>query len=348
MIQNHLIRASLISSAGLAVALFACSPSAGTDPAGGGAAAGDGDSSGTGSTGGDGESGDGDIVIPGDGDLGPGEECEPTVDPLTGMEICACIKIATWGALGTFGAVPGMDGTDAITAWLNANSTGTADYSATKPAITAEYLAPYDVIVIQDLSAWAAFTADELAVFNAWLSAGGGVISLNGYSANGLEMNNVNALLAASGMSYVPNSDTFGNNTGVTCAYCYGNSVPQGGWTAHPISANITYVGAFHGRSITPGDAEVVAQSAEGVVAAAKQVGEGRVFMFHDEWVTYNSQWTGEGITGSESCKVDPNNMCYMVGPANDYQSAQFWYNAIKWASGDIECFRIEDPTIVK
>jgi hypothetical protein len=37
-----------------------------------------------------------------------------------------------------------------------------------------------------------------------------------------------------------------------------------------------------------------------------------------------------------------------MVGPANDYQSAQFWYNAIKWASGDVECFRIEDPTIVK
>ncbi len=354
MKKSHLIRASLISITGLAVAMAACSPGTGTtDPDGGGAGTGDGDNPGTGSTPGDGDNtgGDGDIVITtgggsGDGD-GPREtECE--IDPATGMEVCTCIKLATWGALGTFGAVPGMDGTDAITAWLNANSTGEADYTAAKPAITAEYLANYDVIILQDLSAWPAFTAEEIAAFDAWLAAGGGAISLNGYSANGLEMTNVNALLASSGMSYVANSDTFGT-TGGTCGYCYGNSIPQGGWTTHPIGANITNVGAFHGRSITPGAAEIVAQDpTAGVVAAAATVGEGRVFMFHDEWVTYNSQWTGQGIPGAESCTTDPNNSCYGYGPASDYQSAQFWFNSIKWASGDIECFDIDDVTIVK
>ncbi len=50
-----------------------------------------------------------------------------------------CVKLATWGALGTYGAVPGMDGQDAITAWLNEYSTGEAEYFATKPTITAKY-----------------------------------------------------------------------------------------------------------------------------------------------------------------------------------------------------------------
>lgn len=352
MTRTFYFRATLplIGLAAFVVAA-SCSPTA-TSPTGDGDSGGDGDSAGDGDT-----SGDGDIVLTGDGDgdVGDGDggrEPECTIDE-TGNKSCVCIKVATWGALGAYGAVPGMDGTDAITAWLNSNSTGEADYFATKPAITAEFLAAYDVIILQDLSGWPAFTPDEIAAFDAWISTargelpGGGVISLNGYSANGSEMTNVNTLLASTGMSYVPNSDTSGNNTGVMCAYCYGNSVPQAGWTDHPITLNLTQVGAFHGRSITPGDAQIVAQTADGVVGAAKQMGAGRVFMFHDEWVTYNSQWTGEGITGAESCHDDPNNTCYGHGPAEQYSSAQFWYNSLIWAASDPTCFEIEDPNII-
>ena len=62
--------------------------------------------------------GDGGIVVDpgmtgGDGDEGP-RETECTVDPVTGEQVCVCIKLATWGALGTYGAVPGADGQDAI------------------------------------------------------------------------------------------------------------------------------------------------------------------------------------------------------------------------------------------
>ena len=335
--------------------LSACAVTLGLAVACGGPTASDGGSGGSGNGNGNPGIGDGDLDPGiGDGDLDPGlgdgdgdgDTREPECDPVTG--VCICIKLATWGALGTFGAVPGMDGTDAITEYLNMNSTGEADYSATKPAVTADYLANYDVIILQDLSAWPAFTAEEVAAFDAWVAAGGGVISLNGYSDNDNEMTNVNTLLASSGMSYVPASDTSGDNTGVECAYCFGNSVPQAGWNAaHPITTNLTQVGAFHGRSIVPGDAEIVAQTADGVVGAAKQVGEGRVFMFHDEWVTYNSQWTGVGITGSESCK-NMHDACFGFGPAEKYSSAQFWFNSIKWLSGDIACFDIVDPTIIK
>jgi hypothetical protein len=174
------------------------------------------------------------------------------------------------------------------------------------------------------------------------------VISLNGYSANGNEMNNVNALLAFAGLGYVPSSDTVGEGYN-TCQYCYGSSAPMGGWVAtHPIAANIKDVGAFHGRSITVGaGTEIVAETTEGVLGATAAVDSGRVFMFHDEWVTYNSQWTGAGVP--TSCAYgDPNNNCNDKGPAQDYSSAQFWYNAILWASGNPTCFDITDPTIVK
>ena len=68
--------------------------------------------------------GDGDINpvdgSSGTGGGGPVTECK-IVD---GVEVCSCFKLITWGALGTFGAVPGQDGQDAITKWLNDNSSG--------------------------------------------------------------------------------------------------------------------------------------------------------------------------------------------------------------------------------
>jgi hypothetical protein len=257
--------------------------------------------------------------------------------------------VATWGALGTFGAVPGMDGTDAITAYLNENSSGEADYFASKPPINAESLAVYDVIILQDLSGWPAFTPDEMTAFDSWVRTGGGVISLNGYSADDNEMKNVNMLLAFTGMSYNIGSDTAGTAAANAnpCAYCYGSSVPVGGWvTTHPIAVNIKDVGAFHGRSISAPEAEPVQRTTEGLLAAAKQVDMGRVFMFHDEWVTYNSQWTGQGIE-STCLYNDPNNTCNDRHPTNDYTPAQFWFNSIKWVSNK-ECFIIDDVTVIR
>lgn len=281
-------------------------------------------------------------------------EVECTTDPVTGEKVCVCVKLVTWGGLGTYGAVPGMDGQDAIGAWLNENSTGDADYTAAKPAITAEYLAAYNIIVIQDISSWPAFTAEEKAAFEAWVRGGGGVMSLNGYSANGNEMANVNDLLAFTTMSYVASSDTSNEADRAAllgvCEDCYGASVPQAGWSTHPIGLNVKKVGAFHGRAVTAGSGEVVAQEGVNVLGAAAGVDAGRVFVFHDEWITYNSQWTGAGLV--TDCRQQefsgPNQECLMEHPVLQYTLPQFWYNSLKWLSGDKACFDIEDGTIVK
>ncbi len=275
-----------------------------------------------------------------------------SVDPVTGNEVCSCVALATWGALGRYGAVPGMDGQDAITAWLNANSTGMAEYFPTKPAITAETLAPFDVIILQDLRGWS-FTAEEVAAFEAWVRAGGGVMALQGYSDQPAEAATTNQLVAFSGMQYAglagPGdiSTSAANSDG--CAYCLGNSDRQGGWvSAHPIAKSISLVGAFYGRSIDPGaSGQPVANWGGKVAGASAEVDAGRVFLFHDEWVTYNSQWDGSALV--DDCRaVDVNHSCYGVHPTREYQIAQFWYNSIKWLSGDPQCFDIRDNSIVK
>ena len=104
------------------------------------------------------------------------------------------------------------------------------------------------------------FSAAEVTALETWVRAGGGIITLMGYGGQTAEVNPTNQLVAFTGMSYKT------DDTSITCAdnccYCAGSSVPTLGWNAaHPISANITTVGSFHGRSITtPADAQIVAQ----------------------------------------------------------------------------------------
>ncbi len=262
-----------------------------------------------------------------------------------------CVKLATWGALGEWGAVPGRDGQDAITAWLNETSTGEAEYFPQKPQITTDSLSRFDVIILQDLAQWT-FSSQELMVFEEWVRAGGGVMSLQGYSDQPTEAHPTNELLAFSGMQYAGLSGAGDISTSAAnedgCAYCLGNSDRQGGWISeHPISANISLVGAFHGRSIDPGGVGRVVAKWDGLVAGATvEVGEGRIFMFHDEWVTYSSQW--DGTTLMEDCRtVDQYHSCYGVHPTTSYQIPQFWYNSIRWVS-NAGCFDIQDEAIVK
>src|SRR6187200_1347125 len=67
---------------------------------------------------------------------------------------CSCINIGMIGRLGTYGAVPGQDGISALETWLNANSSAAVQSYLTKPTLTPELLANYDVIILQALEDW--------------------------------------------------------------------------------------------------------------------------------------------------------------------------------------------------
>lgn len=294
----------------------------------------------------------------------------PAMDEDSGMtcvgDKCTCINIAEFGKTGTFGAVQGQDGSTAFQQWLNSKSTAVVDVYDQRTTITPDLLSKYQVIILQDLtnvvaysqqSDYWTYSADEVAAVTDWVNKGGSIISLTGYfSDNSYETIPTNQLLAFSGISY--NGDDI--ITQADCpidpkanqglCWCWGNSIPITAWNRNEqMTQQINAVGAFRGRSINaPADATIFATFNGKNVAVGVKYGQGRVFAFADEWITYNSQWNDSALTQPLANYSDPNNPCNGHLPSQEFQIAQFWFNTISWCQPVVaKCFKIDEPSIV-
>lgn len=254
----------------------------------------------------------------------------------------SCLRIMSWGTVGRYGSVPGEDGQDAIVAWLNERSNAVAEHVIQPTAITPEFLAPFDIILLQNLNDWK-FTHEEVLVFEKWVREGGGVFALAGYMSDGAaEVVPTNELLSFSGMKYNAQNTSGDTSTALgVCGYCLGTTYKQEGFSAeHPIAQGVTAVGAFQGRSIH-GDGDVVASEGDLIFGMTKKIDAGRLFFFHDEWITYNNQWSSGTISGCEA-----NNECSGMSPRETYQVAQLWYNSLRWLAPQASCFDLKDDSI--
>jgi hypothetical protein len=289
----------------------------------------------------------------GDGDVVPctnGDDC-----------ICPTLSVAVIGKHGVWG-----DASDsAFQDWLNSSSAGTArvDNYPTRTTFTPDFLAGYNVIILQGLGddsnngPWWTFSAAEVAAFQDWIeNKGGGVISLSGYSGDSNEINAKNALFAFSGIVYnqeniSPPCVIVDANNNKMCYRC-GNPYQITEWNRNdPVIANlslgVTMVGMDGGHTITaPADAHIAATTTNGSNVSnwlvGKLIGKGRVLVYADEWITYTNQWTGQGNQNDPSCTG--------FLPQDLYQIAQFWYNMIRWTQPNANCFKIVDnqqPVIV-
>ena len=212
--------------------------------------------------------------------------------------VCDCLLIATLGAPGTWGQG------DVFAAWLSARSNNGAT-SLADQVLTRELLAKYEVIVAQDLHMNHVYSADEAAALQNWVKAGGGFMTLIGYSPPG-DATNVNRLLAPFAMNY-GNKEILPRVNGMT--------VPITTWTPHPIDQGVTAVGVDTGYE-PQGTGTVIATSGGYNVGLAEEVLPGHVFAWGDEWISYNSEWTQHP----------------------DYQVQLFWVNAIKWLTATTKC----------
>jgi hypothetical protein len=216
-----------------------------------------------------------------------------------GDGVCDCLLVARLGA-------PGIWGTgDVFTKWLDERSdTGAASLGGKK--LTASALAKYDVIVVEDLSKLErSYSADEIAALEAWVKAGGGLLTLIGYDGPS-ERTNVNSLLEPYGLAYGAEPILQKES---------GSTVPITDWTTHPTTTGIIKVGVDNGYPVT-GGGKVIARGGGFDVARALESGKGRVFVWGDEWITYNSEW-----------KDHP-----------DYQVQRFWLNLLKWLTPRDQC----------
>lgn len=277
----------------------------------------------------------------------------------TPLRILSIGQVAKYGNQGGTG-----DNTDAFQAFMNGNTNGTATMTMRTDfkAITADELSKYDVVILQaqwkqipynPADLWT-YTDSDAAALRDWVKdKGGALVTMTGYwSDQTIEITPVNKLLSGSdnwsGIAY-NGDDTFGNCPDGMC-YCASNSVAFSGWTSNyadnpQLTHDLKKVGVFHGRSIkcSGSECQVFAKDATGgIVGVAKKVGNGRVFVWGDEWVTYTSQW---GLT-TDGQYDDAVKYAQCVGytPATSYSVPQFWYNAFRWLVPDNTCFTIIVP----
>jgi hypothetical protein len=336
--------ASVVLAAGISV--VACATAGKSEYAGAGMG---GSSGGASGGGGGGSSGGGPLDL--GGDDGSTDAKAPRAQRCDDAGRCSCFNIASIGrpgCTGCEGASGGGDTTTSFVDYLNQHSSAKVDLYASKPALTADFLAQYDVVILQGLfdscgtvgavggnSFWT-FGSNEADALATWVNAGGGLITLTGFVADPAEVTAMNTLLMA-----VTHGDlTYGtsdicNQTGV---YCQGESTSLGGWSQGPIGTGVTDVGCFHGHPVTVSGTTAVVDDhdvdfPQDVAAAHEKVGMGHVVVYEDEWITYTSQWPGGGggPACEQGCAAD-------AEPGVVYQVPELWQNMINYAATATMC----------
>jgi hypothetical protein len=225
---------------------------------------------------------------------------------LTGDGICDCLNIATLGYEGQWGQG------DIFKNWLAGRTSNGGAVSLGSKTLTAETLAPFQVLVVQDVRPGTpgtegkgqgigrVYSDAEVEALESWVSQGGGVMTLLGYS-DASEVENVNKLLAPFGLSYGSNS-VLGVGDGTSKAITH--------WATHPIAEGVQKVGSDWGYPVSGGTL-IAWEPVEGEwdIGRVVEHGSGHVFAWGDEWITYNTEWQDRP----------------------DYQVERFWINSIKW-----------------
>jgi hypothetical protein len=168
--------------------------------------------------------------------------------------------------------------------WLTASGADVQRIQTTPDEpVTAETLQPFDAIMLDWLTR--DYTAPEAAAFAAWISAGGGVVSLTGWDNNTTDDWHANSLLAPLQVAY----------SGPLLNGPVTNLVP------HPITAGLTSVVFEGGYAISDlgGQASTRTPIAffsqpggDVAVGYAIQMGTGRAFVWGDEWIEFLSKGT--------------------------------------------------------
>jgi uncharacterized membrane protein len=234
--------------------------------------------------------------------------------------VCDCLGIGTIGELG-----PWSNGGGIFTSWLNARTPQGAR-ALDDDELTADALAGLQVIVVLHVapvavSNGAAMTAAhhdfsdaEVSAFKDWVEQGGGVMTTIGYTSDeASEVVNVNRLLAPLGMGYS------------TSKLDLSGYIQD--WVDHPVTMGVSNIFTDNGVEPDGPDGTTLAHDMSNRVALqVAEPAQGRVVVWGDEWMTYDSEWAD--IT--------------------DQQVELFWLNILKWLSPPKTCQVPIPPGLVK
>ncbi len=203
---------------------------------------------------------------------GVDDDCNGFIDDIDegGDGICDCLAIAIVGT-------PGGLASSQFQQWL-IDRGSTAD-RIDPVVIDAAVLDGYDVVILDQLTR--EYTAAEAAAFDVWVTAGGGLMSMTGHTANPVSAQQwPNGILGPMGLQYAgPLLDG-----------------PVTDFELHPISTgltSVTFLGGFEVVADNPAANDVVGRLPGGAVAGmAQERAAGKVFVWGDEWIEYDSEWS--------------------------------------------------------
>jgi spore coat protein U-like protein len=235
---------------------------------------------------GDAQFGDAITLPPSDGAAGDGAAC-------TMLNI---------GILGN----PGSNPSSNFQTWLISAGTSVQRIQTTATdTLTLAELQAFDVVVLDQLTR--EYTTAEATTFAQWVTAGGGVASMTGYNDTPTDFY-ANTLLAPLEVAY---SGTL-------------ISGPVTTFDVHPITVGLTSVTFDGGYGISDLGGTVstrtpLASIGSQTVAYAIQMGSGRAFVWGDEWIEYDSEWSTmpeiEQLWVNVFTWVSPHDKCQLMPP---------------------------------
>ena len=222
---------------------------------------------------------------------GVDDDCNGRIDDVDVGDdgFCDCLTI---GVLGGPGANPSAN----FELWLEARGTTVTRLSGVAPLEAAD-LASFDILVVDNIPR--ALEAAEVQVLVNFVEAGGGLMTMTGYSASPAR---VNSITMTFGVEHIE---------GLI-------SGPADQWEAHPIAlgiASVTFAGGFALRTLDDTAATTIASIAGAPVGLALERGEGRVFVWGDEWIQFDSEWGGMPMI-----QALWSNIINWIGPRNSCQ----------------------------
>jgi hypothetical protein len=145
------------------------------------------------------------------------------------------------------------------------------------------------------------FSAGEVDALAQWVTQGGGLVTLSGYS-DASELTNVNRLLAPLGLMYGATDTSWD---------------PVTHWAAHPISSGVRRVPFRVGYGVGGAGIAIAWEPNPGQfdIGRAAEVGSGRVFAWGDEWIAYRDSLS-----------------------QTDSQVARLWANVLQWLVPPSQC----------
>ncbi len=227
------------------------------------------------------------------------DDCDDIVDDVDVADdgFCDCLRIAL---MGNKGANPSAQ----FEAWLEMQGTQVDRIHTTNVPLGEATLKQYDIVLLDWLIR--NYTAQEAEVLRTWIEAGGGLISLSGFTTHNSVGDRPNTLLAPLGLGYSASNGFFDG--------------PVTQFADHPITEGLTelvFGGGLYIKILpnNPGTAEVIMTLPQGPVGVVQQQVAGRVFVFGDEWIEFDSEWAQfpelEAFWAHTLRWLAPQNFCY-------------------------------------